>query len=105
MLLYCIRHGHTTGDAENRYGGWYDDALSAEGEAQATALAASLQSIGLISIYCSSLRRAQQTAGYLAKATGAKLIARHDLRECNRYAALSGMEKSEAKQKHPDWVE
>lgn len=35
MNIYLIRHGQTTGDIENRYGGSYDDELSSEGEIQA----------------------------------------------------------------------
>ncbi len=35
MKLIFIRHGETTGDVEDRYGGDYDDNLTAKGHEQA----------------------------------------------------------------------
>ena len=34
MKIFLIRHGETTGDIENRYGGSYDDHLTQRGRAQ-----------------------------------------------------------------------
>ena len=34
MKIYLIRHGETTGDIEDRYGGDYDDHLSKNGKQQ-----------------------------------------------------------------------
>jgi len=34
MKIYLIRHGETTGDIENRYGGSYDDHLTEKGKEQ-----------------------------------------------------------------------
>lgn len=34
MKIYLIRHGQTTGDVEDRYGGAYNDELSAKGKVQ-----------------------------------------------------------------------
>ena len=31
MLIYLARHGETTGDVEDRYGGDYDDHLTEKG--------------------------------------------------------------------------
>lgn len=28
MKIFLIRYGETTGDVEDRYGGWYDDHLT-----------------------------------------------------------------------------
>ena len=39
MKIYLIRHGETTGDVEDRYGGDYDDCLSKTGEKQVKELA------------------------------------------------------------------
>ncbi|MBI4020340.1 MAG: histidine phosphatase family protein [Candidatus Aenigmarchaeota archaeon] len=34
MKIYLIRHGETTGDVEDRYGGDYDDHLTRKGKQQ-----------------------------------------------------------------------
>lgn len=34
MKIYLVRHGETTGDVEDRYGGWYDDHLTDRGKEQ-----------------------------------------------------------------------
>ena len=47
MKIYLIRHGQTTGDLEDRYGGDYDDHLTEEGEQQAKRLAEKLASSGI----------------------------------------------------------
>ena len=39
VKIYLIRHGETTGDVEDRYGGAYDDHLSEKEKAQARELA------------------------------------------------------------------
>ncbi len=62
MHIIVIRHGQTTGDVEDRYGGAYDDALSPEGEAQVRQLAEELAGKGMQQIYTSPLQRAEQTA-------------------------------------------
>lgn len=35
MKIYLIRHGQTTGDVEDRYGGAYDDELTDKGKNEA----------------------------------------------------------------------
>ena len=39
MQIYLIRHGQTTGDVEDRYGGDYDDRLTDLGKQQSQNLA------------------------------------------------------------------
>ncbi len=105
MKIYFIRHGETTGDVEDRFGGAYDDSLSPRGEEQSRALAEELKDSGIEAIYASSLTRAQETASFLAEATGAPVAVVDGLKERNQYGFLSGMKKSEAKEKHADLVE
>ncbi len=105
MRLICIRHGQTTGDVEDRYGGSYDDALSPEGESQVRAMVEELADGGIEQIFSSPLKRALQTAESLGARLGCA-ITRHDaLRERDRYGALSGMTKAEAAAAYPDWVD
>jgi probable phosphoglycerate mutase len=105
MKIYFIRHGETTGDIEDLYGGAYDDHLSEQGVTQSKALAATLKGKGIETIYASSLIRAQETAAYIAEVTHADIIAENDLRERNQYGELTGMNKGEAKAKFPEQVE
>lgn len=104
MEIYLIRHGQTTGDVEDRYGGNYDDHLSSEGKTQAQQLAEKLKDRGIKVILCSPLIRAQETAEIL-KASGSKVQTLDDLRERNQYGVLTGLVKSEAKEKFPKLVE
>lgn len=103
--IYFIRHGETTGDVEDRYGGKYDDELSPHGQEQAAAMAQELKSRGITRIVASPLLRARQTAAVLAGAIGASVEVIEGMRERDQYGPLSGMTKAEAKARHPDWVE
>lgn len=47
MKIYLIRHGQTTGDIEDRYGGAYDDELSPEGIIQTNDLSDKLINSGI----------------------------------------------------------
>lgn len=65
MKIYIVRHGQTTGDLEDRYGGDYDDHLTEEGEKQAMVLTDKLKDEGIQITMCSPLIRAQETAKIL----------------------------------------
>jgi len=43
MRIYLIRHGQTTGDLGDRYGGDYEDHLTEEGKKQSQKLANKLK--------------------------------------------------------------
>ena len=105
MRLIFIRHGQTTGDVENRYGGAYDDELSTEGLAQCAQLAEELASKGLSKLYCSPLKRAKTTAEIVANAAKCPITIWPDLAERDQYGPLTGMTKTEALAKHPDLAE
>lgn len=105
MKIYLIRHGQTTGDLEDRYGGDYDDHLTAEGKKQAHQLADKLKNSGIEFIFCSPKIRAQETAEIISKKIGCKIETVNDIRERNMYGILTGVIKSEARDKHPEHVE
>lgn len=105
MKIYLIRHGQTTGDIENRYGGSYDDHLSGEGETQAQNLAEKLASSGIQIILCSPLIRAQETAKIINTKLNCEIKTIDDLRERNQNGVLSGMTRDEAKSKYPELTE
>ena len=104
MRIYLIRHGQTTGDVEERYGGDYDDRLTDEGRAQARQLAEKLNGSGIEVIFCSPKLRAQETARIAAEIIGSKIEIIDNIRERNMYGILTGMVKREAKEKHPEHV-
>lgn len=105
MKLFLIRHGETTGDVEDRYGGIYDDNLTERGRQQAEDLADKLADEGIQKIFCSPLARAKQTAEFVQYKTGAEVVELFDVRERNHYGVLSGMTKTEAKRDYPELVE
>jgi broad specificity phosphatase PhoE len=104
MKLFLIRHGETTGDVEDRYGGSYDDDLTPRGQQQAEELAKKLANEGIQKIFCSPLARARQTAEYVRVKTHAEVVELHDVRERNHYGVLSGMTKADAKRDYPELV-
>ena len=105
MKIFFIRHGETTGDIENRYGGNYDDHLSEKGEKQSNDLAKVLKNSGIEKIFSSSLIRAQETSRIIAKEVNCEITIEPNLRERNQYGILTGMKKDEAKEKYPEQVE
>jgi len=105
MKIYLIRHGESTSDVENRYGGDYDDYLTENGKAQARKLADELAGKGIEIIFLSPRHRAKETAQILKEKLKCELKFVDDIRERNNYGILTGMKKSEAKEKYPDQVE
>ncbi len=105
MKIYLIRHGQTTGDVENRYGGAYDDELSDKGKIQAHELAEKLADSGIQIILCSPLIRAQETAKIINTKLNCEIKTAQNLKERNQNAILSGMTRDEAKAKYPELVE
>ncbi len=105
MKIYLIRHGQTTGDVEDRYGGAYDDELSDQGITQASELANKLSDSNIQIIFCSPLIRAQQTAETLKSKLNCQIKTIKDLQERNKNGILTGMTKKEARLKYPDLAE
>lgn len=104
MRIYLMRHGETTGDIEDRYGGEYDDHLSKKGERQSKELANKLKYKGIQIIYHSPKIRATESAQIVSQILNVKLKIVDGLRERNNYGILTGLTKSEAKQKYPEEV-
>lgn len=104
MKIIFIRHGQTTGDLEDRYGGNYDDHLSKNGRKQAEILPLELKNKGIEIIISSPLIRAKETAAIVA-GLGCPVVVEPNFKERNQYGILSGRIKSEAKKEFPDLVE
>ena len=105
MTIFFIRHGQTTGDVEDRYGGDYDDHLTELGRSQAEELAEKLKDKGIEAILSSPLARARETAEILVKRLECSGMVKQHLKERSYYGILTGMKKEEAKRLHPELVE
>ena len=67
MLLYCVRHGESTHNAEGRIQGQADIPLSDFGRRQSEAVAEALAALAIDAVYASPLRRALETAEIIAR--------------------------------------
>jgi len=105
MIIYFIRHGETTGDVEDRYGGDYDDHMTQRGRDQATELAEELTSRGIQKLFSSPKIRARETAEIVGNKLNLSVEIVDDLRERNAYGVLTGLTKTEAKERFPREVE
>jgi len=105
MKIYLCRHGQTTGDIEDRYGGDYNDHLTNLGKTQAKQLANKLLNKGIEIIYVSPKIRAQETAQIINTNLKLTLETINDLRERNQNGILTGKKRSYCQKKYPDLVE
>lgn len=100
MRLYVVRHGQTLANAEHRYLGSLDPALTDVGREQATALRLELpESIG--GIVVSPLLRARQTADILNYRSHLPVQVIEHFRE-RHVGVFEGLTQAEAQQHHPD---
>lgn len=104
MKILLIRHGETTGDIEDRYGGVYDDSLTEKGRGQLQETAKRLTGIHVDKLYCSTLKRAKESAEIINATLGIEVEYLDNLRERD-YGVLGGLTKAEALQKYPEAVE
>ena len=102
--LVLVRHGQSQWNLENRFTGWVDVDLTAEGEAQAKRSGALIKAAGLAfdRAYTSVLQRAIRTADLaLAEADQLWIPLVKDWRLNERhYGALTGLNKEETAEKH-----
>ena len=103
MKIFLIRHGETTGDIEDRYGGWYDDHLTERGREQLKITAQRLVGKEIEIIFASPLIRAKEAAKIIHSVIGVPIELIDGLKERN-YGILTGVTKEEAQAKYPDAV-
>jgi broad specificity phosphatase PhoE len=104
MKIYLIRHGQTTGDLEDRYGGSYDDHLTELGKNQLRETADRLVGCGIEIIFSSPLIRAKESAEIISSKIGCPIEGTEGLKE-RHYGILTGLTKPEALERYPDTVE
>ncbi len=95
-----LRHGRTAWNLEGRAQGHADVPLDETGHAQAAGAAPYLASFGAVRLWSSDLRRAAQTASYVAQATGLDVVHDERLREKNQ-GERSGLTQDEFAERHP----
>jgi broad specificity phosphatase PhoE len=103
MKIYLIRHGESTGDLEDRYGGAYDDHLTQKGRDDAHRLADAISDKGIEIIYCSPKLRAQEAVEIVNEKLHVPVETVEEFSERD-YGILGGMVKIEAKEKYPEAV-
>ena len=99
MKIFFVRHGKDDGTVR---GGWSEEPLTAEGKAQADALASFIQrsELGIQCIYSSDLLRAVQTAQPVADRLQLPIILMPGFRETNN-GDLAGMKNDLAGKLYP----
>jgi probable phosphoglycerate mutase len=100
MLLYCIRHGESTFNAQGRIQGQANPPLSDLGMWQSEALAAAFATIEIDAVYASPLERAAATARPLAAALGLVVRPLDGLMELNA-GIFQGKSWHEIHDEHP----
>ena len=101
MTLLVIRHGESEADLLDVHEGRADFELTERGHNQAEAMARFVsENYSVSKIYCSTLKRAYQTAKHLSDATGAALTPDERLMEFNN-GLIAGLERSVAREKYP----
>src|SRR5947209_3265961 len=81
MRLLLARHGESVWNAEKRFQGHTDIALSARGRAQAEALGRALRGYKVAAAYVSPFRRARETAALALRESGVAPTVIEELRE------------------------
>lgn len=100
--LILLRHGQSVWNQENKFTGWVDVALSATGIEEAISAGSKLASIPIDQVFCSSLKRAIDTAKIALRAAhqeSCPIIQDPALNERN-YGDLQGLNKAEMAKKY-----
>jgi len=104
MKIFIIRHGETTSDIDNLYGGDYDDHLTEKGVQQAEELAQKLVNYGIQIIFSSSRIRARETSDILKCVLKVDVEVVDDIRERNGYGILTGVSKDDRFKPFSHWL-
>ena len=100
-MLWMIRHGETSWNAEGRVQGQTDVPLSEVGHSQARAVAALFAGRQIDALYSSDLQRVTQTAQPVAQALGLAIRVEPMLRE-RHYGMFETLTYAEVRANHPD---
>jgi broad specificity phosphatase PhoE len=94
VILYALRHGTTQLNEDNKFRGWIDVSLDDKGEKDAAKAAKFLSGRGIKAIYCSNLKRTEETAAIVGDVLGLSPQSDARLRPWD-VGELSGKDKTE----------
>lgn len=100
MRVLLIRHGTSTWNAEQRWQGWADPPLSADGVSQAETVATALYGLGIRLVVSSDLARAWSTAEIIARTAAVTVSIEPALRERN-VGLWTGLTSTEVESRWP----
>jgi 2,3-bisphosphoglycerate-dependent phosphoglycerate mutase len=101
--LVLVRHGQSLWNLENRFTGWVDVPLTAEGEAEARRAGERLKGMSFDVAYTSTLVRAQETLRLLCETAGLDLpVIRDQALNERHYGDLQGLNKAETAERYGD---
>lgn len=100
MEIYLVRHGQTDWNLAGKIQGHADIALNDTGRAQAESVAEYLAEKEVDEIYCSSMKRAVETASILAERLGKPAYMTDGLREMG-YGVCEGLTMKEIEEQFP----
>jgi 2,3-bisphosphoglycerate-dependent phosphoglycerate mutase len=101
--LVLVRHGQSLWNLENRFTGWVDVPLTAQGVEEAKAAGEKLRSYRFDVAYTSSLRRAQHTLDIMLETMGVVLpVIRDQALNERHYGDLQGLNKEDTAKKFGD---
>lgn len=99
--LVLIRHGQSIWNLQNRFTGWVDVPLSAQGEEEARRAGELIRELSFDVAYTSALRRAQHTLDLILETTGKPLPVIRDAALNERmYGDLQGLDKADTVARH-----
>ena len=104
MKLFLLRHGETVFNAQGRAQGFSDPELTELGRRQAQALANAFASETLTAVYASDLKRAVETARFIAQPHGLTVQTDPGLREINQ-GIFEGLRITEMRTQYSELVE
>jgi 2,3-bisphosphoglycerate-dependent phosphoglycerate mutase len=101
--LILVRHGQSIWNLENRFTGWVDVPLTAQGEEEARQAGKKMHSMQIDVAYTSALRRAQHTLQLILETMGVDVPSIRDeaLNE-RHYGDLQGLNKEDTAKKFGD---
>ncbi len=99
--LILIRHGQSIWNLENRFTGWVDVPLTAQGQNEARRAGERLRGVGFEVAYTSALTRAQSTLALVLETIGISVpIIRDEALNERHYGDLQGLNKDELRKQY-----
>lgn len=98
--LVLIRHGQSLWNLENRFTGWVDVPLTAQGESEAKRAGEKLKGLKLDVAYTSALTRAQRTLAIAMESAGIQIpVIRDQALNERHYGDIQGLNKDDLRRK------